>query len=1232
MAALPPTTSNISPTTSSTSNAGNAYVFNAQQLQSYIKQRNDLFITKPGYEVYFFSRFDTDSVVDLSKLQYFSGPSNSGSATSVVPTLTLNSDALGGKVAVINKISISNQIGGDGCTAQIVIIQPNGIDYFLPTIGNKDLARIPKTDYDYSPNAPKGQHRIGVMDTVLIKLKNINGAYANEKSNLRETVFRGVVQSIQREKTVNGTMIILTCRDFSLFLQKAMIIKNGIFSTINKALTGRGAVFNVIKYINNLLSGNTLLFDTPLMNNIPGLASNAAPGSSAAQNKIDENQLQYSVVSNDVIRAVPGADAIAGNPTLFQQHAMQIPPLFYLQFAEIVNDSQAFGSQNVATEIQNVVKIAAADTAGIVNSATGNFGNLANLPSLTPEDRESVDSYSIALEDQSTITNQTTANQTVTSALGPIQKLAWVLSDLYLEKFLSTWEHQYVWSVMNECAARGFREVYIDFAPKLSLQSSSSYISASVQELKNNTGQQYYDIHPNIAIVKYRLSPCFLPVRDPDKSSQFWQWKFTDSDIISYSGYENENDVYTAVLAYGFGLDNASLQEAFSTAVFGESKGLSYAHSIDTNIEKRIGYRFLSDHDNKLSIPILRNLTSYVILEKKQMSMFQQRIVIAGNPNIQPGSLVRLTDLNIDYYCLQVTHDWDINNGYTTSLSLNYGHTSGRMPGPLTGYSSMSALASQQCQQNHNALQSAGIKSNEMIGNINVQCFIEALWQYMTNSSTGDLTPFTREAELKQSSKPKPADWIRLTFDDTMHSKNYDNSQGPIISSYDSAILNAISQTNAAQYGITLNLVKNIVFQESSWHSQISGDGGYGWFQLTGKQNQISNQDALTNFNAAALIALQTLVGTFQQVSGTSQGGAAYLKGLQGYNGFLSGLNPLTWDAYVSPPGKSYPRFVLNDSQATSIADGQQSPSTLISGATGSTGGPVWPYYVYGPCGIRVQQANPSIPVSTKRSDPSYIATKQQLLNFNTGITLSATYIRNMLNKFASSGSFPALYQSGGPTQQVFQNIIQPTDQLGKSIAAWYSGEIVDPKVTFDPAFFSNVLSQIKGLYNTCLQCLQTSASYSLTGEASNSNLSINQRILQAALNFKGTSTKNGPDNGANACAFAVNQILSNAGLTPLGSNNVDDCVNALNGGLGTLITNPGQTLAGDLFVQGLNSSGGQNHIGIVIQGSSDPNSIILLSNSSSAGSFSWQTSNGNLISYYQPNLPTGFYRYRSIS
>ena len=71
--------------------------------------------------------------------------------------------------------------------------------------------------------------------------------------------------------------------------------------------------------------------------------------------------------------------------------------------------------------------------------------------------------------------------------------------------------------------------------------------------------------------------------------------------MISYAGSENENDVYTAVLAYGFGLDNASLQEAFSTAVFGESKGLAFAHSIDTNIEKRIGYRFLSDHDNKLS-------------------------------------------------------------------------------------------------------------------------------------------------------------------------------------------------------------------------------------------------------------------------------------------------------------------------------------------------------------------------------------------------------------------------------------------------------------------------------------------------------------------------------------------------------------------------------------------------------------------------------------------------------
>ena len=526
----------------------------------------------------------------------------------------------------------------------------------------------------------------------------------------------------------------------------------------------------------------------------------------------------------------------------------------------------------------------------------------------------------------------------------------------------------------------------------------------------------------------------------------------------------------------------------------------------------------------------------------------------------------------------------------------------------------------------------------ETIGSINVQCFIEALWQYMTNSSTGDLTPFTREAELKQASKPKPKDWIKLTFDDSQHSYNYGHTPGPIISSFDSAIASAISQTGADKYGITVNLVKNVVFQESSWWSQISGDGGYGWFQLTDKQQQISNQDALHNFNAAAVVGLQTLLYGFQQIAGAANGGPAYLKAIQLYNAGTKrgGTDPSTWDRYYSPPGKSYARLVFGDAQAIAIAEGTQNPATPITGAsTAPQGGAVWPYYVYGPSGIRVQQANPSIPVRTKRSDPNYIATKKQLLNFSSGITFSLPYVETILNKFANSGTFPALYQSNGQAQQVFQNIIQPTDQFGKCIAAWYSNEIVDPEVQFDPAFFSNVLNQVRTLYNACLQCVQTTTSYSLTGDALNANSSINQRIYKAALAFRGTSTANGPDGGANACAYAVNQVLIKAGLQPLANNSysVDECVAALNAGQGTLITNPAQVENGDLFVQGLgNSASGQKHIGIVVGQSSDPSSIILLSNSSSQAAFSWQTSNAALTSYYNPNLPTGFYRYRNTS
>ncbi len=48
---------------------------------------------------------------------------------------------------------------------------------------------------------------------------------------------------------------------------------------------------------------------------------------------------------------------------------------------------------------------------------------------------------------------------------------------------------------------------------------------------------------------------------------------------------------------------------------------------------------------------------------------------------------------------------------------------------------------------------------------------------------------------------------------------------------------------------------------------------------------------------------------------------------------------------------------------------------------------------------------------------------------------------------------------------------------------------------------------------------------------------SINARIADAAKNYMGTSTAAGPDGGNLACAWSVNNILSNAGLAKVGSN-----------------------------------------------------------------------------------------------
>lgn len=111
----------------------------------------------------------------------------------------------------------------------------------------------------------------------------------------------------------------------------------------------------------------------------------------------------------------------------------------------------------------------------------------------------------------------------------------------------------------------------------------------------------------------------------------------------------------------------------------------------------------------------------------------------------------------------------------------------------------------------------------------------------------------------------------------------------------------------------------------------------------------------------------------------------------------------------------------------------------------------------------------------------------------------------------------------------------------------------------------------------------------------------LGEAIRKQANLFYGTSTKDGPGNGRVACAYSVNKVLKNAGITPLGKNPnlVDSVKEALKNGRGMEITDPTQYKAGDLAIIG---SGEKAHIGICL----DNGCTKVLSNSRSLAIFKW--------------------------
>eukprot|EP00762_Andalucia_godoyi_P002553 ANDGO_03334.mRNA.1 hypothetical protein len=119
----------------------------------------------------------------------------------------------------------------------------------------------------------------------------------------------------------------------------------------------------------------------------------------------------------------------------------------------------------------------------------------------------------------------------------------------------------------------------------------------------------------------------------------------------------------------------------------------------------------------------------------------------------------------------------------------------------------------------------------------------------------------------------------------------------------------------------------------------------------------------------------------------------------------------------------------------------------------------------------------------------------------------------------------------------------------------------------------------------------------------------IPESIDRAMHAYWGHSTAAGPDGGVEACAWAVNNIISDAGLRKIGSNTnyVPSVVDALKGGRGEAI-HAKDAVAGDLAI-----ACGEKHIGICASGGCGT----IDSNSSSRKCFCWSATYSEFSSYF---------------
>ena len=116
----------------------------------------------------------------------------------------------------------------------------------------------------------------------------------------------------------------------------------------------------------------------------------------------------------------------------------------------------------------------------------------------------------------------------------------------------------------------------------------------------------------------------------------------------------------------------------------------------------------------------------------------------------------------------------------------------------------------------------------------------------------------------------------------------------------------------------------------------------------------------------------------------------------------------------------------------------------------------------------------------------------------------------------------------------------------------------------------------------------------------------ISDAVCLAAAGYQGANTSGGPGGGTVACAWAVNNVLTSAGVANLDTVNVQNMENALTSGRGSIVS-PSAATCGDIVIQA-----GDHHVGICI----NTGCTKVISNASGNATFSWISNTSFAPSY----------------